>query len=199
MSELDERVQRYLAGELTPEERIAFEDEVLANSELSDRLYADANVRAALETAAHARRERSVAAASVDPWWRRHVWRWMVPAVGVAAVAIFMFVQQTESPEQAPVFRGADRHFAAIEPAGDIESVPSQFVWSASDGAAYYRFELFDAASALVLETVTSDTMITIDLATIAVPTEGYWVVTPLNDVRVGAGDAIISQYKTAE
>ncbi len=47
-----------------------------------------------------------------------------------------------------------------------------------------------------MFETVTVDTSLTIDLATTEVPTSGYWLVTPLNDLRVGAGAAILTRYR---
>jgi hypothetical protein len=198
MNGADERMQRYLAGELTPEERVAFEDEVLADADLANRLYADVNLRAAIEAAARARRERSVTAVAVKPWWRRRVWRWVAPAMGVATVAIFMMVTQTE-PERTPVFRSTKPGFAPVEPAGNVTGVPSQFVWRASDEAAFYRFVLFDTSATTVFETVTSDTSVIIDAATISVPAEGYWVVTPLNDLRFRIAEAILSRYSTRE
>jgi len=188
-----------MAGELTPDERIAFEDEALSNPELTDRLYADVSVREALESAARARREREVTAASAQPWWRRGLVRWLAPVAVVAAVAVFMFTQQTQTPDGPPVFRGGGGDVVAVEPAGEVDQLPSHFTWTALAGATYYRFELFDAASTLVLETVTADTALIIDPATTEVPAEGYWVVTPLNDLRVRAGEATLTRYRTAE
>jgi len=198
MSDFDERMQRYLVGELTAEERITFEDDVLSNPEMVDRLYADVSMRAALDTVARAKRERAVASASAEPWWRRRMLRWVAPAVAVAAVAIFVFVRPSQPPEQPPVFRSVERRLEAVEPRGDVDAVPTRFVWSSSDDAAYYRFELYDVSSTPVFDTVTADTTVTFDSTVTPVPPEGYWVVTPLNDLRVGIGADIVTQYKTA-
>ena len=197
MSDFDERLQRYIAGEMTAEDRIAFEDEVLSNAEIVDRLYEDASLRAVLETVGRARREREVAAAPAVPWWRRWAGQWLVPAAAVAAVAILMFTQK--SPEQPPVFRGADGHLEGVEPMGEVGEVPSRFVWTASEGAAWYRFELFDATSTPVFDTVTADTIFTIEAITLRVPARGYWVVTPLNDLRARTGGPVLIRYHTAD
>jgi len=83
----------------------------------------------------------------------------------------------------------------AMEPMGEVAEVPSRFIWTASADASFYRFELFDAESNPIFETVTADTVFTIEAVTLRVPARGYWVVTPLNDLRVRAGGPLLSRY----
>jgi hypothetical protein len=198
VNEREERMQRYLAGEMPADERAAFEDEVLSSPELSDRLYSDISLQAAIETAARARSERAVETAPAEPWWQGRIVRWLAPAIAIAAVAVLMIARQPKAPFEPPVFRGSEGGLEAVEPRGDVSEVPSLFVWHPSDAASFYRFELFHASSSAPLFTiVTSDTSVSVDDPTVEVPARGYWVVTPLNDLRVDDGDEIITQYKT--
>jgi len=200
MSDSEERIQRYLAGEMTPEERVAFEDEVLLKPEFADRLYSDISIQAAMDTTARARREWAVDTTPAEPWWRRQFVRWLAPAVAVAAVAIFMIARQPQAPDAPSVFRGTAGELKAVEPQGDVSAAPSRFVWRASALAEHYRFELFSSSSSTpVFTTVIADTFLTVDPSFAEVPTQGYWVVTPLNDLRIGVGDAIITNFNTAD
>jgi len=193
MTDIDERMERYLAGDMTREDRVAFEDEILSKPELSDRLYADVNVRTAIEDAARTRRELAVAAASAVPWWRRPMLRWLAPAAAVAAAAVVVLVMRPTSPDGPPVFRGDETTIEGFSPRGTVVAAPQEFEWRPIEGAAYYRFELFDAASIEVFATTTDQTRLTVDA--IPVPSAGYWVVTPLNDVRAPVGDARVIRY----
>ena len=196
MSGFDERLEKYVAGELSPDERAAFEDEVLADPELADRLYADVNVSEAIKTAATARRERGVQSAGAAPWWRRPMFRWLVPAAAAAAIAVVVLVQP-DDPERPPVMRGDEGQFSAIEPSGEVAAVPVRFAWTSSSGASFYRFELFDQSAVSVYQTVTADTLL-VPPASISVPSRGHWTVTPLSDIRVGIGDALLTRYQTS-
>lgn len=191
----NEQLERYLTGEMSADERIAFEDSVLNSDELSDRIYGDATVRATLEHVVHARRKRAVAARV--PWWRRRVVRWLAPAVAVAAVAVIVVVQQ-QSRELPVVFRGSGDAVLAVAPAGDIATPPERFVWHSLPAASAYRFELFDPElPAPVFSTTTSDTVVS--LATGVAPPRGYWKVTPLNDVGVGTTGGTLTHYAVVE
>lgn len=199
MSKNDERLQRYLLGEMSLEERSAYEDEVLANEDLVDEIYADENARAAIETAVRARRERALRASATSPhqaWWRRGLGRWLIPAAAVAAVVTFALLRPSPTLVPAPVFRGEGTELSAIGPEGDVPTVPQRFLWHPGK-AATYRFELFDASSTRIFSTVTSDTFVT--PKDVAIPANGYWTVTPLNDLNMTSGDRILSSYRVHE
>ena len=178
MSDFDERLERYIAGDMAGAERVSFEDEVLANPELADRLYNDASLVAAIETAARARRQNAVDGASDAPWWRRPMLRWLAPAAAVAAVFVVMVVMRPSAPDEGPVFRGEDVSLEGYAPQGDVSDVPAEFTWAAVEGASFYRFELFDSASVLVFTTTTDDTRLALPAQTSA-PASGYWTLTP--------------------
>lgn len=195
---LEQRLERYLAGGMGADERVAFEDELLANEALVDRVYEDASLQAALEAAGRARRERTVAPGRAVPWWRRRPFWWLLPVGAVTITAVIMLAQPPRRPEP-PVYRGEEREFVAIEPMGELAGPPSRFVWTAAPGAAFYRFELFDDASSPVFTEETADTIVTVEAGTAQVPARGYWVVTPLNDLRIRAGGPLLTRYRTPE
>jgi len=195
---LDERVERYLAGEMGTDERVAFEDELLANEALVDRVYEDASLQAALEAAGRGRRERAAAAGGTVPWWRRRRFWWLLPVGAATITTVIMLAQPPRRPER-PVFRGEEGEFVAVEPMGEVAGPPSRFVWTAAPDAAYYRFELFDDASSPIFTEETADTVVTIEAGTAQVPARGYWVVTPLNDLRIRAGGPLLTRYRAVE
>ncbi|HER19686.1 MAG TPA: hypothetical protein ENO14_01420 [Chromatiales bacterium] len=168
---------------------------MLGSDDLTDRIYADATIRAALERAAHARREPAPVARV--PWWRRRVVQWLAPAIAVAAVVVVVVVQH-QSPELPPVFRGSNDAALAIEPQGDIAAPPARFVWHSLPSAASFRFELFDASQpAPVFSATTTDTVVL--LPTGIAPPRGYWKITPLDDVGVGTTSGTLTHYVVVE
>lgn len=199
MSDDDRRLERYVAGELSPTERVAFEDEILANPDLVDRMYEDANLLAALDIAGTARRERSLRRASSVAWWRRPMSHWLPPlAAAAAALAVVMTLTPPRSPsEHGPVYRGGTPSPDAFGPRGTVDARPDRFAWSPIEGAGQYRIEVYDHMSTRVFLTVTASTYVDVDPAT--APAVGYWVLTPLDDIGVTVGDAVVTHYRTAE
>lgn len=193
MSQSEDQLQRYLLGEMSPEERAAYEDEVLSNEDLIDQIYADENARAAIETARRARRERALATGARRSWWRRGMGGWLIPAAAVIAVLAVVLVRQSTTPVSPPLFRGGTSGIVAVKPQGEVSNVPQRFVWHPGKAAAY-RFELFDASSHSIFSTVTHDTVVT--PTDVTVPTRGYWTVTPLDDLNLTAGEPLLTHYR---
>jgi hypothetical protein len=194
----DEQMERYLAGEMPERERVEFERKIVENPELSEQLYADSQIRVALEAAAEEkRRAREPAPTSESrPWWHLPVLRWGVPAVAVAIVAIFAIVDRgPNGPTPREVFRGAEAGFVALSPRGDVGEPPTRFVWTSHPGAVQYRFELFDAASNRVHTSVTADTTVQV-FVTGPAASEGFWTVTPLDQNLAGVGETILTRYR---
>jgi hypothetical protein len=194
----DERIERYLAGEMTESERTEFEREIMEDPKLSELVYADAQIQAALETAAEEKKRESRPASAREPrrWWRLPALRWGVPvAVAAAILAVFVVVDRSPGPPPKEVFRGGESGFAAISPQGDLGETPARFVWTPYPGAAHYRFELFDAASTLVHTTVTADTTTRVSVAG-AAARQGYWMVTPLDENLSTIGQTLLTRYR---
>ena len=186
MTAADEnRLADYRAGRLAPEDRRAFEEEVLASDELAGELYAEVSLDAALSTG----RNAASAGPSSPRWWRRRDVAVLVP---LAAAALLLLVLRAPDRDRAglpapPAFRGEASGARCLSPIGDVETAPSRFRWSHDPAAVMYRFELYDASSALLFRTTTSDTTIEIPAGTIGeeVPFDGYWKVVPMNAAGV--------------
>lgn len=161
-----ERLERYRAGRMRPEEREAFEHDVLADDALAEALYA----AEALESLARRRR------------------RALVPARGLALAAAFAAVFAAawwwgagrETPAPGPVRRGEDAAVRPLAPVGALAAPPERFAWTRDPAAAGYRFELRDAGGRPVATRVTSDTVITAADLGAALPAAGDWSVVPL-------------------
>jgi hypothetical protein len=169
-----EDLQRYLAGKLEGDERIAFERDLLASDEAALEAYDELAVREALSQARRARSERH----------RPHTRgifpaRWAVPSAVAAVLVVMAVVWQTNQPEGPPVFRGV-APLSPVAPVGDLPAVPERFTWSADAGATRYRFELFDATSLPVASEVVADTFVVIG---VDAPRRGYWTVTSLDEL----------------
>lgn len=190
MSDIDERLQRYLEGSMARDERLAFEREVLASPELSDRLYAEVNLRAALEGVTNRRTQ-------TRSWWRRPAVRWGVPAVVAAALAVLLVLPRNPETDRGPRYRGTGAVPVAVAPRGEVAAPPERFVWRDA-GAPYYRLELFAADATPVASAVVADTIYTIDPASTPVPDRGYWVLTPLDDLHVSAGKPLVTRYRVS-
>jgi hypothetical protein len=111
-----------------------------------------------------------------------------------AAAAVFFLVDRTPNPSVGPeVFRGDAPGFAAVSPQGTVSHVRPEFVWTSRPGAAKYRFELFDAASAPVHSVVTADTSVGVAPP---IPARGYWTVTPLDENLMTMGPSLTTRYQ---
>ncbi len=113
--------------------------------------------------------------------------------MAVAAVAFFFINRPSTPPEPIPVFRGGSGQLEPLEPRGDVTAIPTQFIWSVSSQAEFYRFDLYNAGSSRIFTTVTADTIVFTDNNA---PIQGYWTVTPLNDLRVKSGEPGLARYR---
>lgn len=195
MTDRQEDLERYLALEMAGEERDALESEVLAKDELSDRLYADMSMLVALETATQARQKRLAKSAKSAPWWQWQPLRWAIPVAAMATIIAFLIGRGPSAPEAPPVFRGGYTALEVLTPKGDVTAPPHTFVWRRDVGSAFVRFELFDAASTS-LYSVTAETSLVVKVSTIDIPSRGYWVLTPLDDLRVPIGEEVTTWYQ---
>jgi hypothetical protein len=202
--EIEEKLERYLSGEMPAEERAEFEDAVLADPALALHLYSDVSVRQAIEEAARTRRLRHANAERdrARQRWRARLRWWATPvaaAVVIAAVAvgIGVFDVFNDRESEAPaVFRGTSEGPAAVSPRGEVPTPPTIFTWRSQPGAVQYRFELFDAQSRPLFATVTADTSVTVDTASVSVPDHGYWNVTPLDGALTPTGAGTVTWFQ---
>jgi len=140
--------------------------------------------------------KREVALADGKPWWRSHMVRWFIPTAAVAAtVTVMLMSRVTFNPE---VFRGKKNGVVTIAPRGQLATPPSVFSWRSFPAASFYRFELFDEYAQPVYTAVVPDTVTTLSTG-ISAPARGYWIVVPLNDLRVANGDEATTRYTTTE
>lgn len=160
-----ERLERYRAGRMLPEEREAFERDVLADDALAEAFYA----AEALESFARPRRR-------VAPPW---------PGLALAAAFAAVFTAAwwgagRETPAPGPVRRGDGIAVRTLAPVGALAATPERFAWTRDPSAAGYRFELRDAGGRLVATRVTADTAIAAADLGAPVPPAGDWSVVPI-------------------
>jgi hypothetical protein len=190
----DDRIERYVSGQMSDVEREDFEREILERPDLAEEIYADAQVRSLIESAAEARAEERTREPlrARRPWWRLPTLRWAIP-VAAAAVALVFLVRTADTPGPG-VFRGVGAGLSALAPAGDVDAPPDRFSWTSYPGAYRYRFELFDATSTPVHTVVTADTTVSLSDAPVAA---GYWTVTPLGPNLTSLHDAIVTRFRS--
>jgi hypothetical protein len=176
----EERLQEYLDGRLAPEERLVFEEELLADPDLMAAAYDEVAVREALVEATQAR--NVLREASRAP--RR---RWAVPFLTVAAAASIAFlVFVLPRPTGEDVFRGgAAPHPQAVAPRGEIEEPLQRFTWTRDPAAARYRLEIFGPDHDRLLVTTTADTFVVMG-PDFRPPASGTWKATSLDSIGVG-------------
>jgi hypothetical protein len=193
----DERLDRYLAGELTEEERRLFEEEMLRSSQLSADAYDELAVQDAVAEAVRlraarqsgqgagssGRRGQTPSARARRARWR--IPRWAIPSAAAAVLLVAATAVLRMGDSDGPLtFRGGDAGLRALEPVGEQSGPLQRFVWSREPASLRYRFELFDADSRMVLSRIVADTFITTaDLGN--VPTYGFWQITPLDDMNM--------------
>jgi hypothetical protein len=158
-----ERLTRYLAGTMTPGERIEFERAALDDDRLAEALYG----HAALADAAAARRSR---------WTLTPALRVALP---LAAVLIAVFAVTRQRPDTT--VRGVAGAVRALAPVGDGPE-PTAFRWTRVDGALHYRLEVTDTALRPIVVTITADTFVAVAPDdTLASLRAGVWTVTPID------------------
>ncbi|NNF05819.1 MAG: hypothetical protein HKN21_03595, partial [Candidatus Eisenbacteria bacterium] len=120
------QVTAYLAGEMSHDERKAFEDRAVHNPGLADAIY---NQQATHElliegkaaAAVRAAGEAKVLTLAPRPWW--HHWGFKLGAPLAAAAALLIALpnlQQTDEP--VPVFRGDQGRPVLVSPQGAIRA-----------------------------------------------------------------------------
>jgi hypothetical protein len=201
----EDRLERYLAGALSEDERRRFEEEILRSPELAADVYDELAAREAFEDATRLRaavhatphgaapskesglavglvegRERARLAPAGRPW--RLALRWALPPVAAAVLLVAAtVVWRLNEPEAPTAFRGEPASLSAVAPRDEVDTVPTRFVWHRDPAASRVRFELFDAESRLLFSTITADSFLTLPPATTA-PARGYWKVTALDE-----------------
>jgi hypothetical protein len=153
-----ERIARYLEGGMDPAERRRFEQDVLDDDQLSKDLYAEINLDESLrESGLKVVRSDGGRAARRTQW----LVRFALPIAAVLAIAVLTPLLRRE-PDS--VMRGEGEAPRLISPVGTYlsENLPRRFEWSKDRGAARYRFELYDAESRRLYETVTGDTSLVV-------------------------------------
>lgn len=205
---LEARLERYLAGEMTGEERSRFEKEILASRELAQRVYQNTNVTAAVQDAAAAKREQEIAKRETEyqrqfagvtrRWWQLPQVR-LVGALAAMILLAAVFVFDPDDGGHPEVFRGSGQIVTALEPVGEVASTPTRFVWTHAANATSYRFELYDMSSKLQFETVTSDSTVSLDPSAVLIPTGGFWVVIPLDENGTSAGRSVTAVFHAGQ
>lgn len=168
----DDRIERYMAGEMSASEKAAVEREALADPALFEALYGDAALGEKLEAASTESARRP---------WRFRARTGVVAALAAAAMLVVL-VRTTETPD-APVFRGHEDRPVGLVPEGDRVELPVRFRWTHSGDAASYRFELLTSEAVVLVETIVTDSTLTLPAA----DSKGmsgaryFWRVTPLD------------------
>ena len=182
----EDQLAEYRAGRMSEEERHAFDREILADAALADALYGDVNLAVAIEEVGSSAQRRVVA---VPRWWQRRSVRIVVP-LAAAAVALLVLLPPARDPGTPPgeeTFRGAESIARILRPVGDLDEVPSRFVWTRDPDAAMYRLELYDTTARLLYRSTTSDTTVVLPEGALSEDgfEEGYWKVIPMSDAGV--------------
>jgi len=181
----DERLARYLAGDLDASGRRDVDEEILTDDAMAEAAYAALNLESALEEAGRARSSAPEATTPTRAWWRVQGWRTLLP-LGAAVAAMLLLIPRMEpGGDGVPSTMRGDgaAGIQLLEPAPDGGPVgPTRFRWEAVEGASYYRVEILDDAGRLVTEEVVTEPRL--DLTpdsprpTLA---RGYWRVTAVD------------------
>jgi hypothetical protein len=173
---------RYLAGEMTDEERQSFEEQVAADPKLSEEVYADANVAAALG------RGKVVRGPA-------HWWRWAAPLAAAAIILLGINLMQPDDEMSVPVMRGSGAIVELMTPAGILHATPTRFEWAVVEGATRYRFELMDEQARVVNRTVVDSTFMVLEEG---VPTSGAWRVVALDALGQAMGTSSPARFEVS-
>jgi hypothetical protein len=180
----------YLSGSMSAQERAHWEQRVLEDPDLSEALYGDLNVAAALDAIGTRRSPQGAAGApsrdgrgagteDAGPGARtrrqgsrmprarprryriRRLALAAVPVAAVlAAVVLIPRLGDRRTPESGPLFRGEEGAVRLLRPLGEPSGPPHVFQWTRDPEADRYRFEIFDAEAHPVFQTVTRDTFL---------------------------------------
>ncbi len=171
-AEESERLSRYLAGELSPEERSRIEREILGDPGLAEALYADLSLKesiAAVDDVTRARARSESARPRFGARWLRVA----LPAAAIVVLAVLVprffedegGTRRLRSPapaERAPAKPAPAPSPApsvvALFPTGSFDEPPSRFVWTRDSTATSYRIEILDESAAIVFSAETPET-----------------------------------------
>lgn len=201
MSEISERLERYLSGELSAADRVAFEAEAMKDLNLAALIYKDLQVRSMISAASSERRRAEAPAApkartGIRRWVSMPIVRWAVPAAALIVVAAIALWPRVVS-QRSGVLRGPARHFSAVSPVGNVSGRPQKLVWTPHRDAIHYRVEILDVASRTRLTVIVTDTFMDLD-PSMDIPAIGYWKVTPLGPDLSEVGSPILTRYRIA-
>ena len=184
--EREERLQRYLDGRMGTDERVAFEQELLADETLLADTYDEGTVREVLAERAGARR------AAARPKPRRSAVAFLAVAAA-ASIAFLVFV--LPGPDTNRVFRGeAGGAPVAVSPVGTVDELPDRFVWTRDPGAMHYRLEIYLPSGDRLHVTTTPDTFFVPE--GLAIPRIGSWRATTNDSAGVGVRGTGMVDYE---
>ncbi len=174
------KVERYLQGELAPDEQRAFEMEILEDGPLAGRVYEEASLDVTFADATQARRSRRTSAITRG---RR---KWL--PLALAALALFIvFVTRDQDPsvdETPPRLRSDDTEFRGVFPRGEVSDTAIRFEWTPDALAVAYRLEVLDETGRLVHEAESADTTLVVPLASLGDGfRSGSWRAVPRDDL----------------
>lgn len=181
-ADFDQEYGRYLAGDMTDDERTEFERRVAGDPELSEEVYADTNMQEAMQPAAIVRGPA-------------HWWRWAAPLAAAAIIVLGINLMQPGDETADPVMRGTGQVVELLSPTGTLDAIPSRFEWMAVEGAARYRFELLDGQARVVHRTVVATPFVVMESG---VPTDGSWRVEALDDVGQTLGSSSSTSFEVS-
>jgi hypothetical protein len=188
------KAEAFFAGELSNEDRDAFEREMAEDPELARRVYEAMGMGPVFHEALHALRTRHlesharIADRSISkhvPWWGRTRSRLVLAVVVSALVFLVVFVSNTgDKPRvdpRSPSTPGSG--FSGMTPSGDVQALPIQFAWTPHPTAGQYRFEITDDSLQRVYSTITSETTLIVALDRLYERgfRSGTWKVVPLD------------------
>lgn len=177
MTSSEERLQQYLDGTMSPEQRASFEQEMLQDGTLMDDAYAEINVREALAEHAHARR------VALKPRPRKSAVAFLTVAAAASIAFVAFILPRPDNGDE--VFRGgAGGAPVAVVPVGETEQAPARFVWTRDPQAAHYRLEIYGHEGDRLHVATTRDTFFVPE--GLAVPRTGSWRATTIDSAGIG-------------
>ena len=177
----EERLARYRSGAMNPDDRAAFEREVLADEALAEALYGEI----ALDHVHH-EATRSPGAGRVPlPLTTRtrhlpvHI---LLPIAATLLLVSGVVLWRRNTPAPAGDWVRGERSVRALEPNGALTAPPERFRWTNEPGATSYRVELYEVdTGAPIGSIVTRDTVVAFTEVTKQQGITGAsWRVTPI-------------------
>jgi len=181
----EETLARYLAGDMTPEERANFERAALDDPGLFEAVYATSALGESVPPVTVTPDAVVFPRSSVGRRRRRGWWTMGLPAAAALLIAVALWSIRPSVRESGDVLRGSRGRVEVIEPRGDLKGPPRHFVWKPVAGATGYRVEVLDASAHEILLAMTPDPVL--DLEEGSLPDTlrtGVWRVVALDAAR---------------